>query len=511
MSRGGGHPARWARAALGLALAFLAATAAAADPGPMLVRSERGAVLLEQGRDFVRDFRLAEAEAAFRRLERLEPEGPAALFHVAKIALWRAMVLEQEALYARFFATSDSLLALLERAPASAWRTHFRAEAELQRAVVHAKKQEYVRAALALRQAYRHFERNLKAHPDFFESYAGMGLCHVAVGAVPKKYRWLLRLMGFSGTIQQGLDEMEAAARRSRYHREEAAVYLAFTDLIVNESRRGGLVHLRRLHEARPASPLMGYVYGFGLLTERRAAEAERVLRRAAEARRAPGVFPLPYIDYYLGEALFRQNDFAAAASHFTRYLSAFPGQALVAQATLRAGLALEMAGRRAEALAFYERVRAREDFDADEAALEQARERLSAPLSEVERALLLGQNAFDAGAYREAVRLVQPVFGAPEASAVARAEAAYRSGRAYQLLEDWGEALRHYRIAVSRPGNLHARWGPWSQFYIGEVLAAQGDREGAREAYRAALAYDGRFAYHKALEQRAKNALDRL
>jgi len=492
-------------------LAAPAAAVGASDPGPMLVETPRGVSLLERGRAEMLALRLDAADRSFYALAAQPSAEAAARFHLAKTALWRAMILEQGPLYDRFFERSDSLLAVLGPLPDSPWKTHFRAEAELQRAIVHGKKAEYARAAMAMRQAYNHFERNVKEHPTFFESYVGMGLCHVAVGSVPKKFRWLLNLMGFGGTVAEGLREMRVAADRSTYYREEATVYFAFTDQIINEAKEDGLERLAALHRRHPESPVTGYVYGLGLLNDRRAADAEAVLRRAQDRLDAPGTFALPYVTYYLADALFAQDRFEEAALLFQRFLRDFPGQALVAQAHLHAGLALEMSGRRADALAHYERIRVREDYDSDAAARRQAEDRLAAPMTPHERALLLGRNALDSGRYREAVATLQPVLGDQAAPAVQRAEAAYSSGRAYHFLGKHREAIRHYRFAVDRPGDPLAKWGPWSQFYIGEAHEADGEHAAARAAYERALAYDGAFAYHKALEQRARAALSRL
>ena len=93
----------------------------------------------------------------------------------------------------------------------------------------------------------------------------------------------------------------------------------------------------------------------------------------------------------------------------------------------------------------------------------------------------------------------------------------AYAGAGAYSLASpaastgEWRDALRHYRFTVSHPGDPLAKWGPWAQYYIGEVHEAQGDEAAARTAYERALANDEPFAYHKALEQRAKAALGRL
>ncbi len=496
---------------LPLALAALAAEARPDDPGPMLVRSPEAVALLEEGRDLMIDFRLEAAEAAFERLEAREAARPAARLHLAKIALWRALIFEQDDLYDRFFERSDALLDALGDTPASPWRTHFRAETELHRAVIHAKKADYTRAALALRQAYKHFETNVEDHPDFAESTWGMGVCHLAVGLVPKSFQWALKLLGFRGTVQQGLGEIAVSAKRSRYYRDEAAILFGLTDQFVNESKRGGLEVVEAVQARHPESPLVRYIYGAALLSQRRAGAAERQFREAHRRLGQPGVAPMPYVDFFLAEALFRQDDFEGAARYFRRFLQRFPGEALVAQANVRAGLALELSGRRAEALPYYRAVRVRDNYDGDAAARREADARLAAPLSARERTLLLGSNAFDSGRYREAVRVLQPIFGDGASAEVERAEAAYRSGRAYHVLGEWREALRHYGIAVDAPGDPLAKWGPWAQYYIGEVHEEQGDPAAARAAYQRALANDDEFAYHKALEQRTKAALDRL
>jgi tetratricopeptide (TPR) repeat protein len=492
--------------------AFVAPFGAVATPayGPMLVASEAGRALLEEGRARMIAFRLDEAEAVFRRLDAAEPASPAGRYHLATLALWRALMTEREPFYGRFFAAADTLEARLGTLPESPWKTHFEAELALQRALVYGKQERYPKAGLALRAAFNGYEANLRHHPAFWESYKGMGLCHVAVGSVPRPYRWLLSVLGFGGTVHQGMAELEAALRRSAYSREEAALYLAVVDLILNEGKAGAARHVAALHAAYPGSPMPAYLHAFILLQRREAEAAEVALRAAAAAQAPPEVEDIPYVDYFLADALFRQNRFAEALPLYERYVRSYRGQALLAQAYLQAGLCREMTGDRDGALAHYRRVDPRRDYDSDRAARRLAERLIERPLSDPERRLLLGQNHYDAGHYEEAVRTVQPVLGDAGAGAVARAEAAYRSGRAYQALGDWAEAARHYQFAASNPGDALAKWGPWSQYHLGEVHEARGDREAARHAYRAVLENEAEFDYHKALEQRARTALGR-
>lgn len=131
--------------------------------------------------------------------------------------------------------------------------------------------------------------------------------------------------------------------------------------------------------------------------------------------------------------------------------------------------------------------------------------------MTSAERALLLGEAAFDGGSDLEAVRLLQPVVTDSELPAVVRAEAAYRTGRAYQSLERWADAQRHFQLAIDRPGDPLAKWGPWSIYHSGEIEEATGDLDAARQLYERVLEDETEFDYHKALEQRARTALERI
>ncbi len=486
---------------------------ALAEPsyGAMLLVSDDARALMEEGRAQMVAFRLDEAEATFRRLDTLEPESPAAAYHLTTIALWHALMTEREPWYSRFFSRADSLDDRLDGLPDSAWKQHISAEVSMQRAVIYGKQERFTKAGWALRAAFHRYEDNIRDYPEFWESYKGMGLCHIAVGSVPREYRWIMSILGFGGTVQQGMEEIELALTKSTYSREESAALLGVVDAMMNEGRDDAIRHVEALYEAFPESPMPAYLYSYLLMDDRRAMDAEEVLREGTRRQEPENVADIPYFDYFLANALFRQNRFDEAAPLFERYVRSYRGQTLIAQSYLKAGLSREMLGDREEALRLYERIRSDRDVDADKSAIRWAEQLIEAPMSATERRLLLGQNFYDGGGYEEAIATLQPVLTDQRAEEKHRAEAAYRSGRAYQSLENWDEALRHYTFARDRPGDVLAKWGPWSQYHIGEVYEEQGNRDEAQRAYRAALDYEENFDYHKSLEQRSRTALGRL
>ena len=447
--------------------------------------------------------RFDEAQRRFEALGRAEPDAPLGAYGLELVALGRALVTEADDDFDRFYALNDSLTALAESRDAAPGPL-FAATARLHRAFAFARQERYTRAGNAFRVACGEF-RDLDG-PD---AWFGQGICESAAGAIPRQYRWLARLFGFSGSVSSGLAKLEAAADAGGAFAVEAEMALAVTDASLNERRAGAVDRMVALSERRP-SPLTDYMAGYLLLLDRRAEEAVVLLRRT-EAALGDGTVALPSIDAHLGLALFRLHEFEGAAERLETYTRTFRGDAMMALSQLHAGIAYELLGDRRRAEALYRRVRASRDYDADQAAEREAERRLDEPMTEADRALILGGAAYDAGRYEEAVGLLQPVVTGRGLPAVQRAEAAYRTGRARQAQERWDDALRHFQLAIAEPGEPLAKWGPWSVYHAGEVWEARGDLDRAEGFYDRVLDNEEEFDYHKSLEQRTRTALERI
>ncbi|MEL6615015.1 MAG: tetratricopeptide repeat protein [Bacteroidota bacterium] len=514
------------RLARGLALAALLASGAGAlaqaTPEPPeadllealdgLVETEEGARLFTDAHAALIDWRLDAAREGFRRLGEVEPASPASAYGLNKVALWEAIVNERDPYPDRFLALNDSLGDVLREMPDGLWRRHLEGEREMHRAILFLRQERFTRAGRAFHAACGDFKATTRdADVPFVESYLGRGTCLVAAGAVPSEYKWVAALLGFRGTVADGIETLTLAFDHATVATPEAAIMLALADAALNERRAGAIDRLGEVARAHPRSVLLAYLHGTMLLETRDAPAAEAELRRAIALRATPEASAFPYADYHLGLALFRQDRFEEAATLFETYIADPPGNALVAQATLHAGLSREMLGDRRDAVRHYRRVRATRDNDSDQQAEREAERRLDHPMTETERAILLGATAYDGGRYADAIPVLQPILGDREADATLKAEAAYRTGRAYQALGDDREAIRHYRLAIARPGDPLAKWGPWAIYHIGEVHEAAGDWAAAQEAYETSLENEDEFDYHKSLEQRAKAALERV
>lgn len=489
----------------------------AADPPPttasppMLLEQAASVSTLEAGREHLFAFRMQAAEAAFRDLLD-HPGGAAAAYHqLAMVALFKGLVTDDAVYFERFMTRSDSLRRVLADHPDSPWKRQLAAATSLQRTVARGKLGQYVRAALAARSAYKGFEALVEEHPDFAEAYMGMGLLHLTVASLPAGYRTLLSVLGFGGTASEGLRELEYAATHSRYNRELAHMSIALAQIVILDQIPQGTERLGRLYQRHSESLLYAHLYGYALYTNRQPRQAEAVLQPAVDQQSAPDYFYIDYLDYYLGEVRFVQDDYEAAIVAYRRYLARHDGPALRAMGQYRLGLALEMMGRREAAASVYRQVEAPRDFDNDLVARRRAHVRLERPMTALERRLIRGVNAFYRSDYGEAQATLRAIFHDPSAAPVLKARAAFYIGRVHHVQERYAQAYPAYVYAVEHPGNPRAEWGPWAQLRIADMYAEQGQTRAAIQAYRKALDWDRPFDYYHSLEQKARIALERL
>ncbi|MBT8400497.1 MAG: tetratricopeptide repeat protein [Rhodothermia bacterium] len=476
----------------------------------MLITSEPSAELLATGRARLLGFRIAEAEKVFRRLASRRDGRAAGHFHLASASLLKLLVSDRPEFYQEFYDRSDALREILDELPESAWKSFFEAEVTLHRAIVRAKDGSYLRAAYAGRKAYRSYKSLVESAPAFEDAYKGLGLLQMAVGSMPSFYRTFLGVLGVGGTVDEGLANLNRAVDHSLFGREESIIVLSLFDIVM-DTDSGNKALLTSLYRTNPESPLFAHLYGFMLYSDRKAAEAEHVLRPIAERYTTDGHFYVDYIDFFLADAVFRQDRFQQSVTFFQRYLDSHRGPALKATASYKMGLALEMMGNRNAAESFYADVRAAREFDSDQVARRAAERLLSSPMSPTDRQMLLGRNAFDSARYDRALSIFSEILTDSSNDSSRRAEAAYRMARTHHLVGRVDDALAAYEESISLSANSGARWAPWSEYYSGKALEAVGRPVEARSAYKRASAYQGDFDYHQALEKNVKLALSRL
>jgi predicted negative regulator of RcsB-dependent stress response len=162
-------------------------------------------------------------------------------------------------------------------------------------------------------------------------------------------------------------------------------------------------------------------------------------------------------------------------------------------------------------ARSYYRLVSANRDFDSDKAAKRRAQRHARNAMTTVERRILRGRFAYDAGRYARADSLLRPLLNDDRLSGDERAEVRYRLARTRHAQERLGEALRLYRAVRENPGDDRSKWGPYSRLYAGDIHAARGDTTQAEAAYEAARDWPTPYDYAASLDQTARLRLQAI
>ncbi len=105
------------------------------------------------------------------------------------------------------------------------------------------------------RQASEHATTLLALAPDYYDAYLATGISHYIVGSLPAPLRWALRLGGYSGDKQKGMQQLALTAERGRLLAPFARILLA-----VGYLREGDRGHARALLDGLrrdfPSNPL---------------------------------------------------------------------------------------------------------------------------------------------------------------------------------------------------------------------------------------------------------------
>lgn len=517
---------------MGRTLSFLILLALAGTATAQ-VTSERPAIMPEpihEGRLLLLNLEFDAADRIFQSLLR-EPTTAGhpvdattvrllARWHMAMGPLIALLYFDDRSVVPALMAHSDTLRTQLDEARSERgytaeirWLT---AENELLRSFAWSKQEAYVRAALAANAAWVASDAPTQRGDATWantELQKIRGLLHMAVGAFPSTFRRFLRMLGYAGTVPQGVAELHDAAANAAYGRDESLLYLALLDAYGFESGVVGHEVTGALHAAYPTSPVIALMHGDMLLRKRKANRVPDVLLPALEKTERQGR-PMLYLVALLGDAYFRMNQPEKAIPHYERYLAEQPGPALKNLTRLHLGMSRELTGDRAGAIKAYEEVDVSRQFEEEAASARAVKRLLADPMSEHDRTLIRAQNLFNSEEEAASAALYRQLLMEPGLPARIRGAAYYGLGRYYHEAEEDGtvtdvarnaeEALIWYDRAIAEPGEPAAKWAPWSLFHSAKLLADTRPAE-ARRRLEALADYEPAFDYQSLLENRAR------
>jgi tetratricopeptide (TPR) repeat protein len=404
---------------------------------------------------------------------------------------------------------SERLAAIEENAKDSPWFLYCKAEINLQWAFTEIKFGDYKDAAVDINKAYKQLESNEKKFPGFVPAKKCLGLLHALIGNIPANYKWATDLVGMSGTVKQGIGELEHVlyeaqkANEFGYLETETLFYLSFIQLNLNNDEAAQEKIFQRLGEKKMDEPLLVYAAaGMALHTGRSAKAFEFISALPADASR----LPFHYLGYLQGVALMNKLD-TAASKYFRAYTRNFKGINFIRSAYRDLAWCCLISGDQAGYTRYMELVKTQGSSvtDEDKQALKDAK---GDAMPEVN--LLRSRLLFDGGYYREALTAVLQMEPKNSKSIHDIIEFEYRLARIHHKMGDTQTAIRYYELAFRSGEKYPFYFAANSALQLGLIYETLNDKVHAAGWFKKCLALPD-HEYQDSIELKAKAGLSRV
>ena len=402
-------------------------------------------------------------------------------------------------------------LAIIEKDDKSSpYYLYSQAEMNFQWAFARLKFREFFTAAYELRKSFKLLEENREKFPDFEPNNKLLGFFHAFIGGIPEEYMWIVKFAGFSGTIDQGIDELysflQATKSNSEYShlRDEALALLATTQINVQFDPNKIEKTLKCYDDITDANVLLQYSKAVIL---GRLARTDETIKTLEAIKLTDNQYPLHSLNYALGTAKLKRLDDDAIV-YLKKYVQNFEGTTYIKSSYLKIAwyyLLAENEDKYWENLNYCITKGGDAYLDEDKYALNYAKTK---QISDV--TLLKARLLFDGGKYKEALHLLESGKAKIPKTNYNNMEFLYRKGRCYQKLKEYNNAIKYYKETIKESVNSTLFFGCKSALEIGKCYEELKDCKNAIIYYEKSKAIPS-DEYKSSFTQQAKAGIRRV
>jgi tetratricopeptide (TPR) repeat protein len=377
----------------------------------------------------------------------------------------------------------------------------------MQRAAVGIKFGERLSAGWDFKRAFSLIKDNRSKFPSFQPNNMIYGPLQVAIGTVPKNYKWATSLFGMKGSISGGMQLMQnflnSNDQWARLFTNEATFYYCFLKFHLENKPEEVFQYI----QAKRLDAVNNHLFTYLAANLGRNNKQSGFARSAVLNRNKSGEYLNTSVwDFELGYAELYKQDYADAAIYFERFAKSFRGKFYLKDALQKLSWAYYLQGNMAAA----EKTRQRllksgsNDTDADKKAHSEAKTAVW-PNVVLLKARLLN----DGGYHKEALALLHGKsnrdFPKPEDAL----EFTYRVARIYDDVGNDDAAIKAYESSIKLGINRREYYAARAALQIGFIYERRGQKATAISYYEKCLAMED-HDYKDSLDQKAKAGIQR-
>jgi hypothetical protein len=370
-----------------------------------------------------------------------------------------------------------------------------------QRALIEAKFKNFLTSVNQLRKAKNYFESNAKQFPNFHEQDIYLGTIQCIAATVPKGYKWLANLLGFSGSFSGGLALQQQAIKYQNPNNElDNIMLIAYTKQYILNKPEDAWKYLQPFTTKAENNRLLTFLLANIALNQNNASQVITMLNMDK-----PGFMSFPFLYYEKASAQMYQLDNAAIAS-FQKYLDNYKGKFYLKDAYQKMAFMYYLNGDNAQVQKCKQTILkvGHAEAEADKQAQEFATSK-EMPHKQLLQARLLT----DGGYGTKAINILRQVdFKTLKPDELL--EYYYRYGRTQDLMGSTELALKNYATTYEKGKSSTTYFAARASVQSAMIYEAENKVALARQWYNFCLDL-GDHQYKNSIDQKAKAGLKRL
>lgn len=470
-----------------------------------------------QGIDRLYSLEIDKAMRTFDSVGTIAPNDPRGPFFQSIVHFYLYTLNREESERRQFFEASERVIEICERLlelnESDATTKFYLGGIYGYRGLAHHTNGSFLNAAQDGRKGYLLLEEAVYDDPTLYDAQMGFGLFKYLLAKLPKSMKWILSMLGFSGDLEGGLNAIRRAAEKGTYTRTEAKLFLA--QFLFSEGRRDtALLYLNELRRQYPENTLFTVLYAFWQHRLNNLDEAMAAANAAVELNKRKNIRYGEELAYStLGSIYFTKNDFINSSKYYRLYKSLTHKDDRIPNWTYyRAGLSCEIAGDRATALEFFQRMKEVKDRDRawDAHFYRRSEELLRRPITEEEILITKGENEFSQKHYTAAMAFHRQALQRTVNNVDVRVRALYGLQQALYEADDLQAAVETSTTLLALNPPTETWIIPHAWYKLGQIYVKMGKSSDARRAFNQVDQYDD-YDFQERLEGRTRQELEKL
>ncbi|MGC8865054.1 MAG: tetratricopeptide repeat protein [Bacteroidales bacterium] len=398
--------------------------------------------------------------------------------------------------------------------PNSPYYLFCQAQFKLQWSLIHLKFRDYMTGFREARSAFEILRESQQKFPNFIPTKAGMGVMNVLIGSIPDNYQWIARMLGYNGTVEEGLKMLESSLQVAIndpslfWLEEEVVFYLSFIYINLDSGKQRALSFRDNYLKTKNMNltgllPIQAYAFSKIAMLTGRNDEAISILQHK---KTYPDQEDFTYLTYML--AIAYQNKLSdSCILYFDKFIS-YPGIRNFRKASIqRKAWQYLINGDMEKYKSTIAQVLStgQTETDADKQA------EIEANTGKVPHMnLLKARLLFDGGYYRQALATLQTVDGVNGmATKLERVEYYYRLARIYDEMGRDSNAINYYNLTIKEGSGLPEYFAANAALKLGNIYEEQKNYAQANLFYKKCM--EMKFTeYRNSITQKAKVGYER-